>query len=53
MGAESAAVVRGEYERIARFPDNAIGAERSAQRLLGLTPRTPLQWLTDLGLHDE
>jgi hypothetical protein len=51
MGADAAAVVQNGYEQIVALPDNAIGAERSAQRLLGLTPRTTLQWLIDLGLH--
>jgi uncharacterized protein YbjT (DUF2867 family) len=51
MGAEAAAVVQNGYEQIVALPDNAIGAEHSAQRLVGLTPRTTLQWLIDLGLH--
>jgi uncharacterized protein YbjT (DUF2867 family) len=51
MGADAAAVVQNGYEQIVAFPDNEISAERSAQRLLGLTPRTTLQWLIDLGLH--
>jgi uncharacterized protein YbjT (DUF2867 family) len=51
MGAEAAAVVQNGYEQIVSLPDNAIDPERSAQRLLGRTPRTTLQWLTDLGLH--
>jgi uncharacterized protein YbjT (DUF2867 family) len=51
MGAEAAAVVQNGYEQIVALPDNAIGTERSAQRLLGLVPRTTLQWLTDLGLR--
>jgi uncharacterized protein YbjT (DUF2867 family) len=52
MGDEAAAVVQGGYEYIAQFPDNSIGDERSAQRLLGLTPRTTLEWLTDLGMRE-
>ncbi|THV35227.1 SDR family oxidoreductase [Glycomyces buryatensis] len=51
MGADAAAVVQNGYEQIVALPDNAIDPERSAQRLLGLTPRTTLQWLIDLGLH--
>lgn len=51
MGADAAAVVQNGYEQIVALPDNAIGAERSAQHLLGLTPRTTHQWLIDLGLH--
>lgn len=51
MGADAAAVVQNGYEQILALPDNAIDPERSAQRLLGRTPRTTLQWLIDLGLH--
>ncbi|MDA1362312.1 hypothetical protein O1R50_21990 [Glycomyces luteolus] len=50
MGTEAAAVVRSGYESVAALPHNAIGEECSAQQLLGLTPRTTPQWLTDLGM---
>jgi hypothetical protein len=31
-------------------PDNTSNAHNSAQQLLGLTPRTTAQWLTQIGL---
>lgn len=49
MGEEAAALVQGGYEYAATLPHNEIDESRSAQRLLGLTPRTALQWLTDPG----
>lgn len=49
MGDQVAAAVRAGYEQVAGLPHNSIGSERSAQRLLGLTPRSPLEWLVDLG----
>ncbi len=51
MGAEAAAVVQNGYEQIVALPDNAIDPERSGQRLLGRTPRTAIQWLSDIGLQ--
>jgi uncharacterized protein YbjT (DUF2867 family) len=51
MGEDAAALVQGGYEYAATLPHNEIDESRSAQRLLGLTPRTTLQWLSDLGLH--
>ncbi|MEU5154652.1 NmrA family NAD(P)-binding protein [Glycomyces sp. NPDC021274] len=50
MGEDAAAVVQGGYEYAATLPHNEIDESRSAQRLLGLTPRTAVQWLSDLGL---
>lgn len=51
MGEDAAALVQGGYEYAATLPHNEIDESRSAQRLLDLTPRTTLQWLIDLGLH--
>jgi uncharacterized protein YbjT (DUF2867 family) len=49
-GEEAAAEVQDRYEQVAKLPDNTIAQDRSAQHLLGLTPRSTTQWLTDLGL---
>lgn len=32
------------------LPDRSITPENSAQKLLGITPRTTGRWLTDIGL---
>ncbi|MEU1938156.1 SPL family radical SAM protein [Streptomyces coeruleorubidus] len=37
-------------EHINLKPDRSITPENSAQKLLGITPRTTGQWLTDIGL---
>lgn len=50
FGKDSAAGVAAFYNAFAATTGNAIPAERSAQSLLGIRPRTPLQWLTDLDL---
>jgi hypothetical protein len=50
VGAAGAAAVTDLYRRLATAPDNAIGAHNSAQRILGLRPRTTAQWLTQVGL---
>ena len=39
------------YEAMASLPDRSIEPERSAQKLLGVTPRTTSQWLIDIDLH--
>ncbi len=48
FGAEGAAGVVAGYQAQARAAANAITAETSAQRLLGLTPRTLQQWLDEI-----
>lgn len=53
MGEDAAALVQGGYEYAATLPHNEIDESRSAQRLLGLTPRTTSRWLIDLGLHQD
>lgn len=47
FGAGAAAGVVAGYQAHAQAIANAIGQETSAQRLLGLTPRTLQQWLTE------
>jgi hypothetical protein len=49
LGASTAGVM-ALYEHFGTLPDNAIDPERSAQKLLGRTPRTTGQWLADIGL---
>jgi hypothetical protein len=46
IGDGPAAGVAAFYE----LPGNTIPAERSAEALLGLKPRTTGQWLADIGL---
>ncbi|MFE9628532.1 NAD(P)H-binding protein [Streptomyces sp. NPDC006527] len=50
IGAGAAAGVAGLYQTLATLPDNTISPERSAQKLLGLVPRTVEQWLADIGM---
>lgn len=50
IGDAGAAGVTALYERLATAPDNTIGEHNSAQRLLGLSPRTTAQWLAQIGL---
>ncbi|MFI9730481.1 NAD(P)H-binding protein [Streptomyces sp. NPDC052092] len=50
IGAGAAARVAGLYQTLATLPDNAISPESSAQKLLGLVPRTVEQWLADIGM---
>jgi hypothetical protein len=45
-----AAAVTALHEGLATVPDNTISAHDSAQQLVGLTPRTTGQWLTQIGL---
>lgn len=48
LGASAAAVVVGGYQAQARASGNVITQETSAQRMLGLTPRTLQQWLAEI-----
>ncbi|MEQ4724634.1 NmrA family NAD(P)-binding protein [Nonomuraea sp. B19D2] len=50
IGEGPAADVAGAYAAMSGLPDRSIAAENSAQKLLGVTPRTAGQWLTDVGL---
>ena len=47
FGADAAAGVVAGYQAQAQASANAIAQETSAQRLLGLTPRTLQQWLAE------
>ncbi|MGP4030176.1 SDR family oxidoreductase [Actinomadura sp. 3N407] len=42
--------VAGAYAAMGTLPDRSITPENSAQKLLGITPRTTGQWLTDIAL---
>ncbi|WP_311224275.1 MULTISPECIES: NmrA family NAD(P)-binding protein [unclassified Acidovorax] len=48
IGADGAAGVAAGYQLQAQASANAIAQETSAQRLLGLTPRTLEQWLAEV-----
>jgi uncharacterized protein YbjT (DUF2867 family) len=48
FGAGAAAGVVAVYQAQARASANAIAQDTSAQRLLGLTPRSLQQWLTEI-----
>ncbi|GAQ53263.1 NmrA family NAD(P)-binding protein [Streptomyces acidiscabies] len=50
LGEGPAADVAAGYRAMSTLPHHAIPAERSARKLLGLTPRTAGQWLADIGL---
>ncbi|QKW36177.1 NmrA family NAD(P)-binding protein [Actinomadura sp. NAK00032] len=50
IGEGPAADVAGAYAAMSTLPDRSIAPENSAQKLLGVTPRTTGQWLTDIGL---
>ncbi|MFG2961346.1 NmrA family NAD(P)-binding protein [Streptomyces sp. NPDC048291] len=50
IGPGPAAGVAGLYRLLATVPDFAIAPERSAQKLLGIAPRSAGQWLADTGL---
>ncbi|MEU2281895.1 NmrA family NAD(P)-binding protein [Streptomyces sp. NPDC013178] len=50
IGEGPAADVAGAYAAMSRLPGRSITPENSAQKLLGITPRTTGQWLTDIGL---
>ena len=50
IGADAAAGVAAGYQAQARASANAITEETSAQRLLGMTPRTLQQWLAEMSV---
>ncbi|MDX3731980.1 SDR family oxidoreductase [Streptomyces caniscabiei] len=50
IGAGPAADVAAGYQAMSAMPGRSIEPETSAQKLLGVTPRTTGQWLTDIGL---
>lgn len=49
FGAGAAAGIAGLYTALGTQHDNVIVPERSAQKLLGITPRTTSRWLADIG----
>ncbi|WP_416970822.1 SDR family oxidoreductase [Streptomyces sp. 4F14] len=50
IGDGPAADVTNLYKAMSALPHRSITPENSAQKLLGITPRTTKQWLTDIGL---
>lgn len=50
IGQSAAADVAGAYQAMTALPGRPIAPETSAQKLLGVTPRTTGQWLADIGL---
>lgn len=50
IGDRAAADIAGAYQAMSAMPGRSIASETSAQKLLGVTPRTPSQWLADIGL---
>lgn len=51
LGEGPAAGVAASYQAMASLPDRSIEPERSAQKLLGVTPRSTGQWLSDIDLR--
>jgi uncharacterized protein YbjT (DUF2867 family) len=51
LGEGPAAGVAESYKAMASLPDRSIEPERSAQKLLGVTPRSTGQWLIDIDLR--
>jgi uncharacterized protein YbjT (DUF2867 family) len=50
IGASAAADIAGAYQAMSAMPGRSIATETSAQKLLGVTPRTTSQWLADIDL---
>lgn len=50
LGEEATVAIADMYRALSTQPDHSIAAERSAQKLLGVTPRTASQWLADIAL---
>lgn len=50
IGEGAAADIAGAYQAMSAMPGRSIAPETSAQKLLGVTPRTTSQWLADIGL---
>ncbi|BBC38621.1 hypothetical protein SGFS_099150 [Streptomyces graminofaciens] len=51
MGEQATAAIADMYQALSAQPDHSITAERSAQKLLGVTPRTASQWLAGIDLR--
>lgn len=50
IGEGPAADIAGAYQAMSAMPGRSITPQTSAQKLLGVTPRTTSQWLADVGL---
>jgi uncharacterized protein YbjT (DUF2867 family) len=50
LGEGPAAAVAEGYRAMATLPERSIAPERSAQKALGIAPRSATQWLADVGL---
>ncbi|WP_406277107.1 hypothetical protein OH799_07580 [Nocardia sp. NBC_00881] len=50
IGEGPATDVAALYTAMSTLADRSIALETSAQKLLGVTPRTTSEWLTDIGL---
>ncbi|MEU0688352.1 NmrA family NAD(P)-binding protein [Streptomyces uncialis] len=50
IGDGPAVDVAAIYQAMSALPDRSIAPEDSAQKLLGITPRTTVQWLADINL---
>jgi hypothetical protein len=50
LGEGAAAEVAAAYQAMSAMPGRSITPAASAQKLLGITPRTTGQWLADVGL---
>ncbi|GAB3929161.1 hypothetical protein GCM10029976_028290 [Kribbella albertanoniae] len=48
LGEAAAADVAMVYQAMSALPGRSIDPERSAQKLLGVTPRSTARWLADL-----
>ncbi len=50
VGEGAAVDIAGAYQAMSTMPGRSIAPETSAQKLLGITPRTTNQWLADIGV---
>lgn len=50
IGESAATDIAGAYQAMSAMSGRSIAPETSAQKLLGVTPRTTSQWLADIGL---
>ena len=51
IGEGTAAGLAANYRAMGQLPGRVIAPETSAQKLLGVTPRTASEWLADVGLR--
>lgn len=50
IGEGAAADIAGAYRALSTMQGRSIAPESSAQKLLGVTPRTTSQWLAGIGV---